>query len=89
MDQTANNLLGAMVMQYRTAHRHQDPERIILTPQAALALALMQTYSGQFQGIEVEARQIDENEVAKPGEGTKLGVFLKGDPESLRCCDLL
>jgi hypothetical protein len=77
-----------MVNQYKSTHQGMLPEKIILTPQAALALALKEAYGDNFLGVQVVSMPFEENEVAQPGQGTKLGVFMHGNPESIRSCDL-
>lgn len=81
-------LLAMMVNQYKSTHQGMMPEKIVLTPQAALALALKEAYGDSFMGTQVVSAPFTENEVAQPGHGTKLGVFMYGNPESIRSCDL-
>jgi hypothetical protein len=77
-----------MVNQFKSSHHGMMPEKIQLTPQAALALALKEAYGDSFMGVPVVALPFTENEVTQPGTGTRLGIFMHGNPESLRSCDL-
>ena len=77
-----------MVGQFKTAHGGIPPTKIVLTPQAALALALKEAYTPEFMGVGIEARPFDETEIAQPGKGSQLGIFMRGNPEALRACDL-
>ncbi len=81
-------LLALLVNQFKSHHQNAMPRKIQLTPQAALALALKEAYAKEFMGIEVIAAPFTENDVAQPGTGTRLGVFMHGNPESLRACEL-
>jgi hypothetical protein len=81
-------LLLAFVRQYQAQHQGQLPKAIQLTPQAALALALKEAYRAEFLGVPLVAAPFDDTEVVAPGQGRRLGVFLHGQPEALRACDL-
>src|SRR4051812_41834890 len=82
------SLLSKMLAQFR--HRHwASPSKIVVTPQAAVALALFETYGPTFEGIEIESRIFSEDEVVGLGEGTAIGVFLQDNPPKLRSCDLI
>lgn len=78
-----------MVQQFKSSHRGAPPSKIVLTPQAALALGMKEAYGPIFMGIKVEAAIFSEEAVARPGSGTHLGVFMHGKPEALRSVDLI
>jgi hypothetical protein len=83
-----HRLLALMVNQFKTSHQGMPPEKIVLTPQAALALALKEAYGNTFLGVLIEALPFTEKDVTSPGNGTRLGIFMHGTPEAIRACDL-
>lgn len=82
-----HKLLALVVNQFQKLHGRL-PLKIVLTPAAAMALAMKQAYGTHFMGVELEAAPFSETEIAQPGTGTRLGVLIHGSPEVIRACDL-
>ena len=78
--------LKTMLQQYRDRHQ-KDPEEIVITPLAALVLALKEGVPSSYAGIPIHGRDFTDNEAALSGR--KLGIFYREDEAALRSCDLI
>lgn len=80
--------IGPMIAEFQ-AQTGKRPSAIVVAPAAALVLAKREELPTQINGIPVQMRLWDESEVAIPGSGVKLGIFVKeGTVLALRACEL-
>ncbi len=66
-----NNLLDQLVRQYRTKH-NQAPQRILVTPPAALALGLKESLTPNHNGVPVQV----QDSFAAVQTGPYLGIIV-------------
>ncbi len=75
-----------MVKQYQEKHGC-NPEKIVMTPFAALCITIKEGISSSYNRIPVEGRDFDERDVTNnPAEAKCLGIFMKGN--TIRAVDL-
>jgi len=67
----SKKLLTQLVDQYRQKHQ-KPPQRIVVSPIALTALALERTIAPTWQGIPVECREIQVEDIVK--SGPRLGI---------------
>lgn len=78
-----------MVHQFSEAHGGKQPDLIVVEPLALVALGLKKSVGPVWQGVKVECREIEQEEVTKKGKGTLLGVLLDTAKNQVVSCDLL
>jgi len=90
MNQTAEKVLSQLLNQFEAKHKRR-PARIVVTPLAALALAVKRSLRPIWQDIPVECREIDETEATNvDAEVRSLAVFVLPEDRTARlvACDL-
>lgn len=85
-----NKVLNQLLEQFKSNHNGQAPREIVVAPVALASLAIKQSAKPKVGGVPLLCRLFEPTEALKPGEGTRLGVFVHNDAGelSLRSCDL-
>ena len=85
-----HRILPQLLNQFKRNHDGNLPQEIVTAPAALAALAIKQSAHPKIDGVPVVCRLFDPKEVLKPGEGTRMGIFVHNDSGdlSLRSCDL-
>lgn len=89
MKQKSELLLSKLLNQFKKAHGGALPERIVVEPIALVALGIKRSVAPFWKGVPVECREMEQAEVAKPGQGTRLGVLLDTKTNQIVACDLI
>lgn len=77
-----------MVIQFKEAHNGTEPTMIVVDPLALVALGVKRKIAPYWMGIRVECREINADQVLKPGRGSVLGVMLDLDRNRIVSADL-
>jgi hypothetical protein len=83
-------MLPSMLSQYRKTHNNSSPAEIVVTPLAAVVLAMKKCVIQFCDGVRVVGKDFKETEAVAPGTGSRLGVFVRqsNGEMSLVSCDL-
>lgn len=73
-----NNVLEGLVREFNDVNG-RNPDTIVVTPMAVIALALKGTITNCYGSSPVEVRLFRESEIVEPGnpEARNLGIFVK------------
>ena len=80
-------ILVQMVQDFKQKHG-KLPTKISVAPVALALLAIRRSASVVCEGVPVECRLFDEQEVVQNGPNLGIFVYKNGDRNELRACDL-
>lgn len=78
-----------MVGQFRDKHDGAAPTKIIVEPLALVALGIKRSVAPVWNGVSVECREVEPEEVVVPGKGTKLAVVYDPQANQLVAAELV
>jgi hypothetical protein len=89
MNSKNKSLLSKLVSQFKEAHQGRAPKQVVMEPLALVSLGIRRDVAPMVAGVRVTCREIEKIEVAKPGQGTSLGVLLDTKEKRIVACDLV
>lgn len=77
-----------MVEQFVSANQGRQPEKIIVEPLALVGLGLKHSIAPIWNGVPVECREIEREEVVARGTGNVLGVVFDTHVSHIVACEI-